>query len=165
MDTYSLLAARVSCAPKHKTRPSRKGEIMLQQWSNQIKTLPYPFIHKFTYNLLNHNTLYLVFGHFHLTRIEYLKFPDTGWGNMRFSRGILVLGWNDCFSRRQKYRFGANDSCAATKHTGCLHPRGGGARASHLTPVCALCRPTACSDITSKVTAAVAKGWSRRVLA
>ena len=31
MDTYSLLAAWVLCAPKHKTRPSRNGEIMLQQ--------------------------------------------------------------------------------------------------------------------------------------
>ena len=41
--------------------------------------------------------------------------------------------------------FGALDICAANKHTGHLHPRGGGARASHLTPGYVPCRLTACN--------------------
>ena len=65
---------------------------------------------------------------------------------------ILILypipGWNDTLSRRIALRFFAHDTRAATKHTGIPHPRGGGARASRLTPSYVPCRPTACGTAT-----------------
>ena len=43
--------------------------------------------------------------------------------------------------------FGAHDFCDANQHTGHPHPRGCGARTSHLTPGYAPCRLTACRII------------------
>ena len=51
------------------------------------------------------------------------------------------------FRGGQMVCFGACDTHAANKHTGHPHPRGCGARTSHLTPGYAPCRLTACRII------------------